>query len=410
MYAKLRQALGREMVLGREKYAEAAVLVTLCEIGGEAHVILEKRPRHLRQGGDVSLPGGRREAGDASWEETAVRETVEELGVDRERISVLGKLGTLITPSGALIEAYVGQLRLEAGEWLDYDRREVEYLIPIPLRFFLETPPEVYELTVETKPYLERDGERVEFPSVALNLPEMYHQPWQGKPRKVYLYRYEGEVIWGIAGEIVYRTAETVRQVLDDEGVSGRGGADTQLQMVWPSPLFDAPPAVEIPPGYCLRTYQRGDEPRFYTLMELAGWPGWDEERLRPWLARIPPGSWTMAVHEASGEIAATAMGLHDHSEAHPFGGELGWVAADPDHRGRGLGMAVSAAVTARLIEAGYRDIHLYTEDHRLPALKTYLKLGYLPLLYAPDMAERWRAVCGLLGWPYTPEEWPSHP
>lgn len=101
-------------------------------------------------------------------------------------------------------------------------------------------------------------------------------------------------------------------------------------------------------------------------------------------------------------------MGLHDHSDLHPFGGELGWVAADPAHAGKGLGYAVCAAVTARLLQAGYDNIHLYTEHWRLAAIKTYLKLGYLPFLFAPEMAERWRAVCIQLSWSFTPEQWAS--
>jgi len=142
--------------------------------------------------------------------------------------------------------------------------------------------------------------------------------------------------------------------------------------------------------------------------MELSGWPGWNDEKLAPWIARIPPGSWFMAIHDASGGIVATAMGLHDHTPDHPFGGELGWLASDPAHRGRGLGLAVSAAVTQRLIEAGYRNIHLYTEHWRLAALKTYLKLGYVPFLYLPEMPERWRVICEKVGWPFKPEEWRS--
>jgi hypothetical protein len=81
-----------------------------------------------------------------------------------------------------------------------------------------------------------------------------------------------------------------------------------------------------------------------------------------------------MVIHQESSQIVATAMALHDHSEWHPFGGELAWLAGDPAHAGKTLGMAVSAAVTARLIDAGYRHIHLYTEHWRLAAPKTYLK------------------------------------
>ncbi len=167
-----------------------------------------------------------------------------------------------------------------------------------------------------------------------------------------------------------------------------------QLRMVWPKHRLNAPPRVRLPSGYALRTYRPGDEPRFYELMELAGWPGWDDEKLRPWLLRILPEGWLMAIHTESGEIVAAAMALRDRGEFGYPGGELGWLACDPAHRGRGLGLAVSAAATARLIDEGYRHIHLYTEDWRLAAIKTYLKLGYIPLLYLPEMEERWRRVC----------------
>jgi len=90
----------------------------------------------------------------------------------------------------------------------------------------------------------------------------------------------------------------------------------------------------------------------------------------------------------------ATAMALRDRAEFGREGGEMGWLAGDPAHRGQGLGRAVSTAVTARFMQAGFRHIHLYTEDWRLPALKVYLKLGYVPFLSAPDMWERWRVVC----------------
>ena len=179
-----------------------------------------------------------------------------------------------------------------------------------------------------------------------------------------------------------------------------------QLRMVWPEHLLDDPPCVQLPPGCSIRTYQRGDEPRFFRLMELAGWEGWDYDVLQPSLAKILPDGWFMAIHDSSNEIVATAMALHNYTGRYPFWGDLGWLASDPAHAGKGLGLAVSSAVTCRLINAGYRNIQLFTEDYRLPALKTYLRLGYLPSLYAPAMAKRWRAVCAKLQWPYAPDEW----
>jgi mycothiol synthase len=184
-------------------------------------------------------------------------------------------------------------------------------------------------------------------------------------------------------------------------------GSPQQLRMVWPEHLLDTPPGVRLPVGYSLRLYRPG-EPRFYEIMALAGWHGWDDRVLQPSLAKMLPGGWFMAIHEQSDEIVATAMPLHNYGGKRPFWGELGWLAGDPAHSGKGLGMAVSAAVTARSIAAGHRRIHLFTEDFRLAALKTYLKVGYVPSLHSPDMQDRWQAVCEQLGWPYAPDAWGS--
>lgn len=61
---------------------------------------------------------------------------------------------------------------------------------------------------------------------------------------------------------------------------------------------------------------------------------------------KILPAGWFMITHAASDEIAATAMCLHNYKGINPFQGELGWLACDPAHTGKGLGLAISAAVT----------------------------------------------------------------
>lgn len=181
-----------------------------------------------------------------------------------------------------------------------------------------------------------------------------------------------------------------------------------QLRMVWPENLLGKPLNIPGPPDYRLRHYRSGDEGRFFALMGLAGWEGWDNDRLQPWLAKIIPDGWFMVIHEESDRIVGTAMALHNYKETYPFWGELGWLAVDPKHSGRNLGLFVSAAVTSRLMNAGYRHIQLFTEDHRLSAIKTYLKLGYVPFLYGEGMFDRWKVLCEKLAWPFTPEDWDS--
>lgn len=178
--------------------------------------------------------------------------------------------------------------------------------------------------------------------------------------------------------------------------------------MVWPSNRLTAPPELRLHPDYELRSYRPGDEPGWFRVMELAGFGVWDQERLSSTMRTILPNGWFLAVDRATAAIVATAMTTHNSLALHPFGGELGWVAADPAHKGKGLGWTVCAAVTRRFLAAGYENIFLRTDDWRLPALMVYLRLGYLPLLFAPDMAARWEVICGQLNWPFTPADWPA--
>ncbi len=179
-----------------------------------------------------------------------------------------------------------------------------------------------------------------------------------------------------------------------------------QLRMVWPKSKLEQPPSITVAEGYRLRTYHPGDEPDFFHVMSLAGFERWDMETLLPWLNKIVPEGWFLVEDEGSGRLVATAMAVHNPNSYYPFGGELGWVAAHPDHAGHGLGMSVCASVVARLLKGGYTNIYLSTDDERYPAIKTYLKLGFRPLLVTADMTARWEAICNRLAWTFTPEEW----
>ena len=168
--------------------------------------------------------------------------------------------------------------------------------------------------------------------------------------------------------------------------------------MIWPAEKLIARPAWPAPAGYALRTYTASDEGGHVALMRAAGFADWDVEKTRAALPQCISGGFFVITHEATGALVATAVAIRNPMEGHPSGGELGWVAGDPEHVGKGLGRAVCAAATRRFLETGYSDIFLRTDDHRLAAIKTYLKLGYVPLLFAPDMRERWQEVLRQLG------------
>lgn len=79
----------------------------------------------------------------------------------------------------------------------------------------------------------------------------------------------------------------------------------------------------------------------------------------------------------AQGKLVAMA-GIHVISEAMGVAA-LGNVFTHPDHRGRGLGRAVSAAVTEELIDRGLGTIVLNVAMENMPAVRLYEKLGYHP-------------------------------
>ena len=95
-----------------------------------------------------------------------------------------------------------------------------------------------------------------------------------------------------------------------------------------------------------------------------------------------------MAVVRCDGAPVAVACAEH---RAAPWV-ELGWVAVDPVHRGRGLGRVVTASVVAHLLDAGLDRITGSTQDARLHALRIYLGLGFVPV-DRPEKEARWAAV-----------------
>ncbi len=192
-------------ILGRSRFFSSVVLVPFMMVDGEWHLVFQKRADNIRQGGEVSFPGGGFDTGkDKSIEDTAIRETVEELGIAPEAIQLDGHLGTLVAPMGAMVDVCVGRILLDGIGSFNINRAEVEEAFTVPLREFSDANCETYRVCLEIHPRRRTSsGDELIFPARELGLPERYHGSWGGKLYEVYLYRTSGGIIWGLTAEII---------------------------------------------------------------------------------------------------------------------------------------------------------------------------------------------------------------
>jgi 8-oxo-dGTP pyrophosphatase MutT (NUDIX family) len=110
----------------------AAVLVPLIADGPAPSLVFILRTHHGPHGGQISFPGGVREAADRSAEETALREFEEELGVPRSVVDVIEALPEMLTvTTGYEVTPVIG--RIPAGLAWQPDPREVVDVLELPL-------------------------------------------------------------------------------------------------------------------------------------------------------------------------------------------------------------------------------------------------------------------------------------
>lgn len=116
---------------------DAAVLVPVVDHPGEATVLLTKRTDRLRShSGQVAFPGGRIDPTDATPEDAALRETMEEIGLPASRIEIVGRMPDYLTGSAYRIAPVLGVVR--PGFRLAINQDEVDHAFEVPLRFLMD--------------------------------------------------------------------------------------------------------------------------------------------------------------------------------------------------------------------------------------------------------------------------------
>lgn len=159
------------------RVTDAAVMVPLVNRPEGVQLLLTQRTAHLSDhAGQISFPGGRVEPHDGSREETALRETEEEIGLARKHVTLLGRLPEYEIPSGFRITPVVAWI--EPPFETTPDPFEVAAIFEAPLEHFLDPAR-----------YQRRD----------------YH--FRGRHRHYMAIPYQGRYIWGATAGMLHSFA-----------------------------------------------------------------------------------------------------------------------------------------------------------------------------------------------------------
>lgn len=180
MEQKLREAFTRrrKQTITDEKRLSSAVMLPIYYKEGQCYILFTRRTEKVKEHkGQISFPGGARLDGE-SLRETALRESLEEIGLAPTDVEVLGELDDTVTiTSNFIVTPFVGVIpwpnSLKADGW------ETDELIEAPIAALLDK-----------------------------NSREDKNEVIDGKPVTSYFYHYGGRVIWGATARILHQFLE----------------------------------------------------------------------------------------------------------------------------------------------------------------------------------------------------------
>ena len=197
LFSKIRNHIPE--VIGDKDRFSSSVCIALVPGEEEYEILFEVRSRKiLAQPGDICLPGGAIEDGETP-EETAVRETCEELLIGPDQVKIIAPFD-IMRAGNVIIYSYVAVL---VNYQDTFSKEEVSETFRVPISFFLSQEPEAYH--VPYQPVFSED-----FPFDRIEGGKDYK--WRKMEKTTLFYQYKDYTIWGFTAMMIHAFSEMLKE------------------------------------------------------------------------------------------------------------------------------------------------------------------------------------------------------
>ena len=160
-------------------------------------------------------------------------------------------------------------------------------------------------------------------------------------------------------------------------------------------------PQLQCPNSYHIRTYQKGDEAYWARIMDTTFVD----------LGRTVQDAYADIINQPNFDPNGFCFVIHNDI---PIGTAYGWnrstdgkqvgyidmLAVLPEHTGHKLGKWLTVFLLHYFRSQQVTSVMLDTDDFRLPAIKNYLNLGFVPIYIHDNHVQRWQSIFEKLGFP----------
>lgn len=163
-------------------------------------------------------------------------------------------------------------------------------------------------------------------------------------------------------------------------------------QLIMRNPDLSRTPALTLPDGFSVHSHQTGQETVWEDIIESSFGTHFDFDFL------IQAGDYSpekVLYLSKDGRDIATTTAVEN--SRYPGEGWFRMVGVRADAQGMGAGKLISLAALNALKDRGYQSAVLSTDDHRIPAIRLYLSVGFEPVYSHESHPERWEKIFSIL-------------